>query len=124
MANEVEIDGKKFKLVPVPEKEAVIDSFEASPSTSILPTPSEDPLEPADLPAEVPVVKGEPTAKTGVEMMIKTAKTIGTARVERVVANSKERRDYEAKIGRLTGEKKFFPGSGIEDTSTDDFDEE
>ena len=125
MADEVEIDGKKYKLVPVPEKEGILDTFE-TPSTqtgapiSTIPDPDKIP----ELPSEVPVKQSDPVVNNGVQMMIKTAKRIGTARVERAVSNAQQKRDYEAKIGRTVGDKKFFPGSGIEDTTADDQGEE
>ena len=123
MDNVVEIDGKKFKLTPVSEKEeAVIDSFSTEPLNK--PETPPEPTTQPELPADFPVIKAEPKVKTGLDMMIKTAKTISTARVERAVATAKEKRDYEAKIGRVVGDKRFFVGGGIEESTADDMGED
>lgn len=98
------------------DKDNIFDTFTVEPM-------KEDPEAVPVLPDEVPVKIGEPVVNTGVEMMIKTAKRIGAARVERAVNNSKEKRDYLAKIGSSVSDKRYFPGSGIEESSSDEFDE-
>ena len=112
-------DGIKYKLVPEEDKVDPLlgDNLPSGSQPATIPQVKEPKNEETE---DIELVDTTPKVKTPREYLMKTAQGLANARVNRVVAEAKQKRLYDARVGSLVSNKNLFPGEGVTETNKED----